>query len=172
MIDQTFYINLLLISQEKWASNGTKEVIKDLVDDLLKTSGYKLTYTDEEIRISITHLLDYLYQYEHDDGDDYEPEYNVLDVIHLTTLLPGIPPEPNKEISENEESQLEEAKDYFHNDWTDNSVSIDFNLTEEELEELIEYVKELQDNEAEMWGEEPIYPLIEKVGPTLKVTMP
>ena len=64
-------------------------------------------------------------------------------------------------------SDLEAAKSYFHDDWFATNETLDFKLTDDELDELIEYVQELWDNE-EMEGD---YPKIEKVEDKIKVTV-
>lgn len=64
-------------------------------------------------------------------------------------------------------SDLEAAKSYFHDDWFATNETLDFKLSDDELNELIEYVQELWDNE-EMGGD---YPKIEKVEDKIKVTV-
>lgn len=64
-------------------------------------------------------------------------------------------------------SDLEAAKSYFHDDWFATNETLDFKLSDDELNELIEYVQELWDNE-EMEGD---YPKIEKVEDKIKVTV-
>lgn len=182
MIPTTFHQTLLtLIEKSNELSPEFQQLIEDLVQDLIDSHGDKPSYSNEEIIESITHVIDYLYIYEYDDGDDYEAPYNPIDVIKLSALLSGKPIEPNQETPKNKESQFEKAKSYLFKEALDDiynhtdvnhEISIDFNLTEEEVLRLIEYVKGLIDREAELWDEEPRYPLIEKVGPTLKVTMP
>lgn len=71
-----------------------------------------------------------------------------------------------KEVGEHG-SDLEAAKSYFHDDWFATNETLDFKLTDDELDQLIEYVQELWDNE-EMEGD---YPKIEKVEDKIKVTV-
>lgn len=68
-----------------------------------------------------------------------------------------------KKVTDSDE--LERAKSYFHDDWFATNETLDFKLTDDELNELIEYVQELWDNE-EMEGD---YPKIEKVEDKIKV---
>lgn len=71
-----------------------------------------------------------------------------------------------KKVTDSDD-ELERAKSYFHDDWFATNETLDFKLTDDELNELIEYVQELWDNE-EMEGE---YPKIEKVEDKIKVTV-
>lgn len=65
-----------------------------------------------------------------------------------------------------EESDLEKAKDYFHNDWFETEEILDFDLTDNEVEELIGYVEELLDNDEDYEGD---YPVIKKVDDKIHV---
>lgn len=69
-----------------------------------------------------------------------------------------------KKVTDSDD-ELERAKSYFHDDWFATNETLDFKLTDDELNELIEYVQELWDNE-EMEGD---YPKIEKVEGKIKV---
>lgn len=71
-----------------------------------------------------------------------------------------------KKVTDSDD-ELERAKSYFHDDWFATNETLDFKLTDDELNELIEYVQELWDNE-EMEGD---YPKIEKVEDKIKVTV-
>lgn len=71
-----------------------------------------------------------------------------------------------KKVTDSDDD-LERAKSYFHDDWFATNETLDFKLTDDELNELIEYVQELWDNE-EMEGD---YPKIEKVEDKIKVTV-
>lgn len=71
-----------------------------------------------------------------------------------------------KKVTDSDD-ELERAKSYFHDDWFATNETLDFKLTDDELDELIEYVQELWDNE-EMEGD---YPKIEKVEDKIKVTV-
>lgn len=71
-----------------------------------------------------------------------------------------------KKVTDSDD-ELERAKSYFHDDWFATNEILDFKLSDDELNELIEYVQELWDNE-EMEGD---YPKIEKVEDKIKVTV-
>lgn len=71
-----------------------------------------------------------------------------------------------KKVTDSDD-ELERAKSYFHDDWFATNETLDFKLSDDELNELIEYVQELWDNE-EMEGD---YPKIEKVEDKIKVTV-
>lgn len=71
-----------------------------------------------------------------------------------------------KKVTDSDD-ELERAKSYFHDDWFATNETLDFKLTDDELNELIEYVQELWDNE-EVEGD---YPKIEKVEDKIKVTV-
>lgn len=71
-----------------------------------------------------------------------------------------------KKVTDSDD-ELERAKGYFHDDWFATNETLDFKLSDDELNELIEYVQELWDNE-EMEGD---YPKIEKVEDKIKVTV-
>lgn len=63
-------------------------------------------------------------------------------------------------------SDLEKAKDYFHNEWAETEEILEFDLTDDEVEELTEYVEELLDNDEDYEGD---YPVIKKVDKTIHV---
>lgn len=153
-----------------------KELQKQFLEGVMKSfekvsdsvDGAVLDYVDNFIARPLKDgmeidLSDFVGMYDEKDLSDYiekesEGKFTIAKFNDDVAII--------KEVGE-PGSDLEAAKSYFHDDWFATNETLDFKLTDDELDELIEYVQELWDNE-EMEGD---YPKIEKVEDKIKVTV-